>query len=399
MITREDIIQARARIADSIYVSPCPCSRQLSEMFGCEVHLKLENLQMTGSFKERGANNKLLRLSDAERRAGVIAMSAGNHAQAVAYQARTLGIAATIVMPKTTPLVKVSATRSFGANVILSGTNLDEAFQEATRLCNEQKLTFVHPFDDDDVIAGQGTIGLELLEQVPDLDAILVSVGGGGLVAGIAMAVKEVRPNVKIYGVEPKAVPSMQRAFEHGEPTKVQGQKTIADGTAVSRIGDRNFQIASKYLDDVLVVDDEAISEAILILLEREKTVAEGAGALPLAALRQYNLPLHGKKVVLIISGGNIDVNLVARIIDRGLIASGRQMRIKVRMSDQPGSLASLLAIIGSEGGNVLQIYHDRVSPRIPLGQTAIEILIETRGFDHLEQLEKAVRDAGFIVV
>ncbi|HJK98877.1 MAG TPA: threonine ammonia-lyase [Polyangiaceae bacterium LLY-WYZ-14_1] len=396
MLTFADIEAARRRIGDAVYVSPCAFSRSLSVELGCQLYLKLENLQMTGSFKERGACNKLSLLTEEERRHGVVTASAGNHAQGVAYHARQLDIRAVIVMPALTPLMKVSATRRFGAEVVLHGNNYDEAAQEAARLQEEHGYTYVHPFEDPAIMAGQGTIGLELLEQNPYLEAIVVAVGGGGLAAGVATAVKETNPKIRVYGVEAASVPSMRAAMDAGSPVEVPAAKTIADGIAVRRVGKETHAQVARYLDDLVAVDEEEIAEAILVLLEREKTVAEGAGAAPLAALLQRRLPVEGKKTAAIVCGGNIDVNVIARIIDRGLLKTGRLWRVRVCIPDVPGSLAGLLGVLSDQGANVLQVRHDRVGARVSLGDTVVGLELETRGFDHIDALGRAIRDKGY---
>ncbi|HEX7479875.1 MAG TPA: threonine ammonia-lyase [Polyangiales bacterium] len=396
MISLHDIRLARERLKDGVSVTPCARSQRLSARTGSELYLKLESLQHTGSFKERGARNKLLSLSDAEKSAGVIAASAGNHAQGVACHAQRLGIEATIVMPVSTALVKVSATRSYGAKVLLCGDNYDEACAEALRLRDARGLTLVHAFDDDLIIAGQGTIGLELLEQVPGLQAVIVPIGGGGLIGGIAVAVKEQRPDIAVYGVETRLVPSMRRALDVGAPTQVPARRTIADGIAVRSASDRTLALARRYVDDVVLVEEAEIAEAILLLLEAEKTVAEGAGAVALAAVLEERLPVQGKRVALLISGGNIDVNVLSRIIDRGLVKSGRAMRVRVLIPDVPGSLAALLATIATCQANVLEVHHDRVGARSEVGQTEVELVLETRSFDHIADVQQAVRAAGW---
>jgi threonine dehydratase len=397
MLTFGDIEAARKRIGDAVYQTPCAYTKTLSDLTGTRLFLKLENLQMSGSFTERGAANKLLSLGDEERARGVIAASAGNHAQGVAYHARRLGVRAVIVMPTATPLVKVSATRGFGAEVVLHGANYDEAYAEARRIEAAESLTFIHPFDDDAVMAGQGTIGLELVEQNPYLDAVVVAVGGGGLAAGVATAIKETNPRIRVYGVEPKGMPSMKLALEAGAPVTVPASKTIADGVAVKTVGARTFEVCQRYLDDVVLVDEEEIAEAILLLLEREKTVAEGAGAAPLAALVHQRLPqLVGKKVAAVVCGGNIDVNVIARIIDRGLVKSGRLMRLRVLMPDLPGALSGLLGVLGAQAANVLQILHERTAARYELGHVAVELTLETRGFDHVAEIERAIAEKGY---
>ena len=377
-------------------MTACPRSERLSRQHGADVFLKLESLQSTGSFKERGALNKLLQLTEAERNAGVIAASAGNHAQGVALHAQRQGITATIVMPSGTPLVKVSATRGYGAQIVLHGDSYEEAAREAERLQRERGLTLVHAFDDDAVIAGQGTIGLELLEQVPGLDAVVLPVGGGGLSSGVAIALKEQNPKLQVYGVETQLVPSMQRALELGAPCVLPARRSLADGINTRRVCDRTLEIARRYLDGVVSVDEAEISAAVLRLLEDEKIVAEGAGAVPLAALLAGHLPLAGKRVVLVVSGGNIDVNLLSRIIDRGLVKSGRSMRLRVLVPDLPGTLARLLATIAQEGANVIAVNHDRIGSRTEVGGVAVDIALETRGFEHVASVEQALRNAGW---
>jgi threonine dehydratase len=373
LIALDDIERARARIRDAVYLSPCARSQTLSARLDCELYLKLENLQMTGSFKERGALNKLLCLDAEERARGVIAASAGNHAQGLAFVAKQRGVPTTIVMPCGTPLIKVSATRSHAARVILHGDSYDEAAEEAGRLALEHGLVQIHPFDDDAVIAGQGTIGLELLEQVPRLQAVLVPVGGGGLAAGVATAIKSRAPHVAVYGVELRLLPSMKTALQQGVPVALEPVRTLGEGIAVRRVSARTLAAAQRYLDDLVLVDEEELAEAVLTLLENEKTVAEGAGAASLAAALQGALPLAGKRVAVVVSGGNIDVNRLSRIIDRGLVKSGRSMRIRVLIPDVPGALAQLLGTIAALQANVLQVSHDRLAARIPPGLAAYE--------------------------
>ena len=396
MITLDDVLAARERISSFIRLTPCARSERLSRQHGADVFLKLESLQSTGSFKERGALNKLLQLTAAERAGGVIAASAGNHAQGLSRHARAQGIAATIVMPNNAPLVKVTATRAYGAEVVLHGDSYEEAAQEVERLRAERGLTLVHAFDDDAVIAGQGTIGLELLEQAPNLQAVVVPVGGGGLAGGVATAIKAVRPDIAVYGVETLLVPSMQRALELGAPCVLAARRSLADGINTRRVCDRTLAIAQQRLDDVISVDESEISEAVLRLLEGEKIVAEGAGAVALAGLLSGRLPLAGKATALVVSGGNIDVNLLSRIIERGLVKSGRSMRLRVLLPDLPGTLARLLATIASEGANVIAVQHDRVAARTEVGGVAVDIVLETRGFDHVAAVEAALRSAGW---
>jgi threonine dehydratase len=349
---------------------------------------------MTGSFKERGACNKLMSLTAEERARGVIAASAGNHAQGVAYSSSRLGVDAIIVMPEATPLIKVQSTKSLGARVILHGASYDEAADEATRICEAEGRVYVHPFNDPLVMAGQGTIGLELIEQNPYLECIILPIGGGGLAAGVAVAIKETNPRIKVFGVQTRALPSMKAALDAGEPVVLPPARTIADGIAVKRAGDQTFEVIRRYVDDIALVDEEEIAEAILILLEREKTVAEGAGAAPLAAILHKRLPVEGKKTALVVSGGNIDVNFMSRIIERGLVKRGRLMRLRVRLPDVAGSLAGLLRILAESKANVVEIHHDRAFD-IDLGESAVELVLETRGFDHVEEVRQHLSTAG----
>jgi len=387
---------ARERIGDAIHLSPCQLSHHLSERIGLPIYLKLENLQRTGSFKERGALNKLLTLTPEQRKRGVIAASAGNHAQGVAFHSTKLGIRSQIVMPEATPLVKVVSTRGFGAEVILHGANYDEACEEALRLCDEQGLTFIHPFDDPDVISGQGTIGLELLEQVPNLEAVVVPIGGGGLISGIACALKESNPKIRVIGVEPEKLPSMLRAREAGKPVTIAPQATIADGIAVRRAGDVTLPLVSRYVDDIVTVDDEEIASAILMLLEQEKTLAEGAGAAALASLLQAKTNLNHRRTAVLVCGGNIDVTLLAKIIERGLVKDGRQMRIRVYLLDRPGALLHLTQILADQRANIVETIHNRAYYGVSLAETVIDVTLETRGATHIKAISHALAEANF---
>lgn len=396
MITISDVDQAAHRIAGSVrYTSVAP-SPTISELCGADVVLKLENLQVTGSFKERGACNKLAALSEAERAKGVITASAGNHGQAVACHAARLGIAATVVMPEVTPLVKVTSTRRFGAKVVLWGANYDEAAEHAAELEKTHGYTYIHPFDDPLVIAGQGTVGLELLAQVKDLDAVVVPVGGGGLIAGLGIALKETRPEIAVYGVESRTFPGMKQALEGKEDAPVPGGKTIADGIAVRRVGALAVEVVRRYVDHIALVDEEEIAQAILLLLEREKTVVEGAGAVGVAALLHERFPVRGKRVAVILSGGNIDVNLVSRIIERGLVKTGRLVRLWVTAPDVAGVLARLTAVVAAARANIVEINHDRAFSAVELGETLIELVLETHGFEHVEQVCAELSNAGY---
>jgi threonine dehydratase len=405
MVNLSDIQSALVRVRESIYVSPCTRSETFSELTGNSIFLKLENRQRTGAYKERGALNKLLSLTPEERSQGVIAASAGNHAQAVAYHASNLGILARIVMPLATPLIKVSATRGYGGEVVLHGSNYDEAFEEAMRLSAQDHLTFVHAFNDDAVIAGQGTLGLELLEQHPDLEAVVVPIGGGGLIGGIGCALKEKNPRILVIGVQPARLPSVKVALSEGKPVTLPPAVTIADGIAVRRAGERTLPLIQKYVDDVVTVEEEEIANAVLLLLEREKTLAEGAGAAALAALVNRRIPmLHdsksgdktGKKVVAIVSGGNIDVTLLARIIERGLVKDGRLVRLRVHLPDYPGALHRLTGILAQHRANIVETSYDRAYHNVNLGDTAIDITMETRGPDHIAELISALGTNGY---
>ncbi len=395
-VTLASIQTARARIGDAIYVSPCQLSNDLSELTGLPLHLKLENLQRTGSFKERGALNKLLTLSQAEREHGVITASAGNHAQGVAFHAAAQGIRCQIVMPLATPQIKVAATRGFGADVVLHGSSYDEACEEAQRRRLEEGRTFIHPFDDAEIINGQGTIGLELLEQVSDLEAVVIPIGGGGLISGVSCALKETNPRIRVIGVEPEKLPSMLRAREAGAPVTLNAEATVADGIAVRRAGDLTLPLVSRYVDEIVTVDDEEIASAILMLLEHEKTLAEGAGAAALAALLQSKTNLRQRHTVVLVSGGNIDVTLLAKIIERGLVKDGRLLRIRVHLQDRPGALLALTHILARERANIVETIHNRAYYGVSLGESVIDVTLETRGASHIAAISHALREAGF---
>jgi threonine dehydratase len=396
MVTLLDIQAALGRIRDSIYLSPCARSEHFSQLSGNSIYLKLDNLQRTGAFKERGALNKLLTMTNEERAQGVIAASAGNHAQGLAYHAGKHGIRALICMPLTTPLIKVSATKSYGADVVLYGANYDEACEEAIRLGQQQQLTFVHPFDDDAVIAGQGTLGLEILQQHPDIEVVVAPIGGGGLIGGIACAVKESNPKVKVIGVQPARLPSMKAAIAEGKPVTLAPAATIADGIAVRRAGDRTLPLVQKYVDDIVTVDEEEIANAVLLLLEREKTLAEGAGAAALAALVNRKVQLTGKKIAVLVCGGNIDVTLLARIMERGLVKDGRLVRLRVHLPDYPGALHKLTGILADHRANIVETSYDRAYYGVNLGDTAIDITMETRGPEHIAELLAALISGGY---
>jgi threonine dehydratase len=396
MLTLRAIQEARERIRGSVVLTPFVHSEKFSQQTGNSVFLKLENLQMTGAFKERGALNKILLLSEEERRRGVIAASAGNHAQAVAYHATKRGIQAQICMPLTTPLVKVSATRGYGAEVILFGANYDEACEEAVRRSKQYGLTFIHPFDDEAVIAGQGTLGLEMLEQHGDLDALVIPVGGGGLISGIACAVKETNPKISVIGVQSSRIASMKAAFEAHELVTLPANKTIADGIAVRSAGVITFPLVQKYVDDIVTVDEEEIASAILQLLEKEKMLAEGAGAAATAALLNRKTPNHGKKLGVLVSAGNIDVSLLSLIIRRGLVKDGRLVRLRIHLPDHPGALQKLAGVIADQKANIVETMYDRAYYGVVLGDAVIDITMETRGPEHVAHLTAALEASGY---
>ncbi|HEY6078524.1 MAG TPA: threonine ammonia-lyase [Polyangiaceae bacterium] len=401
VLSLADIERAATRIAGKVRRSPLSESAALSRMSGASVYLKLENLQFTGSFKERGAANRLLALSEAERERGVITASAGNHAQAVALHAARLGVVATVVMPEATPLVKVQATQAHGAHVVLFGSSYDEAAERAGALAGESGAVYVHPFDDLDVMAGQGTIALELLEQLPDLDAVVVPVGGGGLIAGIATVLKHKQPGVRVIGVESRTFPGMRRALESElpaslPPAALPGGKTIADGIAVRRVGQLTRQVVRSCVDEIALVDEDEIAEAILLLLERERTLAEGAGAVGLAALLHRELGLTGKRVVVVVSGGNIDVNLISRVIERGMVKSGRLCRLLITARDVSGALWGITGAVAAGRANILSIEHNRAFSGLELGQTQVELVVETNGPEHIDTVCRELQLAGF---
>jgi threonine dehydratase len=398
MLELSDVAAARKRLEGAIYQTPCAYSQTLSELSGVRCFVKLENLQMTGSFKERGAANLLLQLEPEERARGVAAASAGNHGLAVAYHARRLGADAVIVMPEWAPLIKVTSARRHGAEVILAGANYDEAYGQACRIANERGLVFVHPFDDERVVAGQGTLGLELFEQCPDIHAVVVAVGGGGLAGGVGLAIKTSRPDVRVIGVQAEALAAMKHALAAGGRTTLPPASTIADGIAVRQVGEITLALASRYLDDVVTVTEEELSNAILLLLEIEKTVVEGAGAAPLAALLNRKLGLDGKNVVLVLSGGNIDVTMISRIIERGLVKDSRLVRLSVVLRDQPGALARLAALVGEARANILHIEHERAFSRAAIGESRVELTLETSGREQIDVVKQRLIEAGYRV-
>ncbi|MCE9591242.1 MAG: threonine ammonia-lyase [Planctomycetes bacterium] len=396
-VTFDDILAAAERLRGGVYESPCPPSEPLSLATGCKVWCKLDYLQRTGSFKERGARNALLLLSQAERGRGVVAASAGNHALGLAYHGKLLGVPVTVVMPRFAPLTKVSNCQQLGARVILAGDDLDAARAEAAKLVESEGLRYIHGFNDPEVIAGQGTLGLEIVAQVPDLEAVLVPVGGAGLIAGVALAVKTLRPGVKVIGVEPSHAASLTAALKAGRPVPVPVTPTLADGLAVSQVGANAFEIARQYVDRVVVVSERSLALAVLRLAELEKSVVEGAGAASLAALLEGLAPeLKGKRVVLPLCGGNIDTPVLGRIIERGLAADGRLCRFVARISDRPGGLAGFATVIAQEGASIRDIEHDRTFSGEDLASVNVYCVVETRDFEHAQRLRERLTAQGY---
>ena len=394
MVSLADVRAAAARLSGQVLETPCVESRTLSQITGAQVFLKFENLQFTASFKERGACNKLVQLSDAEKARGVIAMSAGNHAQGVAYHAQRLGLRAVIVMPRFTPGVKVERTRSFGAEVVLHGDTLEEARAYALELAARQDLTFVHPYDDEAIVAGQGTVGLEMLQAVPTLDTLVVAVGGGGLIAGIAVAAKAIKPDIEVIGVQTLRFPNMFNAVKHEHLP--QGISTIAEGIAVGTPGRITQAIIEKTVDDIVLVDEGDIEQAIVLLLEIEKTLVEGAGAAGLAALIKQPERFRGRKVGLVLGGGNIDPMLLAAIIERGMVRAGRLARIRVSSRDVPGSLARITAIVAEAGANIDEVHHQRAFTLLAAQNVEIELVVQTRGRAHIAAVIEALHAGGY---
>jgi len=396
VITFEDIEAARDRIKGAVFYSPCPPSIPLSEITGMEIFCKLDNLQRTGSFKERGARNALAQLSADQKKRGVIAASAGNHAQALAYQGKLLGIPATVVMPKFAPLIKVNNCEELGANVVLHGKDFAEANARAHEIAKEKGLAYIDGYDDPAIIAGQGTMGLEMIDQVPDADAVIVPVGGAGLLAGVSLAVKTLRPETTIIAVEAENVASFSAALEAGKPTKIALHPTLADGLAIPQVGTNGFEIAQSRVDKTVIVTEEQIAISILRMVELEKGVVEGAAATPLAACLSGKLKeFAGKRVVLLLSGGNIDPNVLSRVIERGLVADGRLCRFTAIISDRPGGLADLATRIASNGANIKQVVHDRAFGSSDVSAVHVRYTVETRNHQHLAELRVELKSHG----
>ena len=394
MLTIDSVYRAKralegvARKTDIIHAPKlCP---------GTDLYLKTENLQVTGSFKVRGAYYKMECLTEEEKAKGVIACSAGNHAQGVALAAKKKGIKAVICLPEGAPISKVEATKSYGAEVCLVPGVYDDAYQKALQLRDEMGYTFVHPFNDEEVIAGQGTIALEIAEQLPNVDAVIVPIGGGGLISGIAYTMKTLNPKIKIYGVEAKGAPCMKNALEKGGLEKLASVSTIADGIAVKQPGDLTYELCEKYVDEIVTVTDDEISAAILALMEKQKLVAEGAGAVSVAAVMFNKIDLKGKKAVCVLSGGNIDVTILSRVISRGLLMSGRNCELRLELMDKPGQLGQVTQIIAAHGGNITSIRHERATEGADVNSCYLRIVLETRNYEHINEIKEALKDGGF---
>ncbi|MDP4127912.1 MAG: threonine ammonia-lyase [Bacillota bacterium] len=396
LLTMNHIKEAQNSIRPFIHRTVLDHSTTFSSLTGGEIYLKMENLQKTGSFKVRGAANKVIKLSDKDKKKGVLAASAGNHAQGVALAASRIGIPATIVMPESAPLAKVSATEGYGAKVILSGSVFDDAHQKAMEIQSETGAIFIHAFNDPDVMAGQGTIGLEIIEDLPEVDTVLIPIGGGGLIAGVAVAIKSLKPSVRVVGVEAAGAACMLHALKVGKPEPLEEASTLADGIAVKCAGDLTFETVSHYVDEIVTVGEEEISEAILTLMERSKTIAEGAGAVAIAAALQHKVNLSGQNAALILSGGNIDVNFLSQIIERGLRRSGRSMIFQTILPDKPGNLEKALELIAQERANVVTVGHSRYDLTVPLRYARVDMTLETQSFDHQQRIIKRFEKYGY---
>ena len=396
-LTLDNVYKARFALKDVAIQTDILYAPKLAK--GTELYLKTENLQITGSFKVRGAYYKMSRLTEAEKAKGVIACSAGNHAQGVALAAQKNGIKSVICLPDSAPISKVEATRSYGAEICLVDGVYDDAYAKALQLRDEMGYTFIHPFDDPDVIAGQGTIALELIEQIPDMDAVIVPIGGGGLISGIAYTIKKLNPNVKVYGVQASGAPSMLNSIHDEHIEKLDKVFTIADGIAVKEPGTLTYEICSKYVDEIVTVTDDEISAAILALMEKHKLVTEGAGAVAVAAAMFDKIDLKGKKTVCLLSGGNIDVTILSRVINRGLLMSGRNCQLNIELVDKPGQLLNVSRIIAEQGGNVTAVHHEHLGAGADVNGCYLRVTLETRNFEHIEQIKKALTDFGIKII
>ena len=385
------ILKEVARRTDLIYAPELSHDTQL--------YLKTENLQVTGSFKVRGAYYKISQLNEEQKKAGIIACSAGNHAQGVALAATKMGIRSSVCMPDGAPLSKVEATRRLGAEICLVKGAYDDAYAKALEIQQETGATLIHPFDDEQVVAGQGTIGLEVLEQLPDAEAVIVPIGGGGLISGVAFAIKSLNPNIKVYGVQAANAPSMAQSRKEGKQITLNTAATFADGIAVKHPGDLTFALTQQYVDDVVTVSEDEIAAAILTLMEKQKLVAEGAGAVSVAAALFHKVPIQGKKTVCILSGGNIDVNILSRVITRGLVTSGRMAALQIALEDKPGQLVGVSEIISRCGGNVISVHHERSDANMPISSCYLKVGMETRSFEQIQEIENTLRQAGFQII
>ncbi len=397
MVTIDKIFHASVVLKDII--RPTPLAKAYGIAPQCDLYLKPECLQNTGSFKLRGSGYKIAMLSDEEKAKGVIACSAGNHAQGVALAASKCGISSLICLPDTAPISKVEATKSYGAQVCLVPGVYDDAYNKALELKEEHGYTFVHPFDDEYVIAGQGTIGLEIMNEMSDVDAVIVPIGGGGLISGVACAIKSISPHVKVYGVQAAGAPSMFNAVQHGQMEALERVSTIADGIAVKKPGEITYQMVKEYVDDIALVTEDEIAAAILALIEKQKMIAEGAGAVSVAAAMFNKFPLEGKKVVSLISGGNIDVTSLSRVIERGLMKSGRTTSLLIELVDKPGQLMNVSRIIAECGGNVTSVHHERNGDTESINGCYLRLTLETRNYDHVQQIVQALKNEGFKIV
>ena len=397
MLTLDKIFQASVVLKDIVRSTPIVSTSGITD--NCELFLKPENLQYTGSFKLRGSGYKIANLSDEEKAKGVIACSAGNHAQGVALAASKCGIKSLICLPDSAPISKVEATKGYGADVCLVNGCYDDAYQKALQLKDEMGYTFVHPFDDEDVIAGQGTVGLEIVNEFADADAVIVPIGGGGLISGVAYAIKALKPSIKVYGVQAQGAPSMYNSIKHGNIECLKSVSTIADGIAVKQPGEHTYELIKEYVDDIAVVSDDEIASAILTLIEKQKMIAEGAGAVSVAAAMFNKFPIEGKKVVSLVSGGNIDVSILSRVIERGLMKSGRVTSLLIELIDKPGQLKDVSRIIADLGGNVISVHHEKNGATSEVTGCYLRIDMETRNYEHVQEITKALKNEGFKLI
>lgn len=394
----EDVLEAKSRISGVVRRTPIDFSATFSSITGQKIFFKYENLQKTGSFKIRGALNKMGSLEPKQRIGGVIAASAGNHAQGVALAAASAGIKATIVMPEGVPIAKLMATKGYGANVILSGQSYDEAYVAAEKLQKETGAAFVHAFNDPTIIAGQGTVGLEIIEDLPEVGAVVVPIGGGGVISGIAVAIKQSKPGIKVIGVQAAGAPSMKSALATGDIREIPSVSTIADGIAVKHPGELTYEIVSKLVDDIVLVSDEEIAQAILMMLERSKVLCEGAGAAGVAAVLNGKVKCR-ENIAVVVTGGNIDIQTLSIIIERGLAKAGRYIRLKTVVTDRPGALKKLLEAVAETKANVISVNHDRILPMVPITQAEIELKLETRDSEHVQNIIKSLTDNGYEII